>query len=217
MKKKLWLIVCGLALFIAGYSIVQYLLFDARQAGFVQLKLMLSATLNSFWYLMLYIHIVFGVLALVIGPFTLSSRLREKNVKRHRILGSIYMVSILFGGLAGLYLALNATGGWVAQLGFALLSIGWLITMFQALVHIKNRNIQGHQKWMLRNYALTFAAVTLRIWLPLFTVLFGFDHFQYSYAVIAWLCWVPNFIVMEWYIQRKLHVLMDNRHVTKTT
>ncbi|MNH34448.1 hypothetical protein D3C79_950460 [compost metagenome] len=89
--------------------------------------------------------------------------------------------------------------------------------MFQALVHIKKRNIQGHQKWMLRNYALTFAAVTLRIWLPLFTVLFGFDHFQYSYAVIAWLCWVPNFIVMEWYIQRKLHVLMDNRHVTKTT
>ncbi|WP_342443585.1 DUF2306 domain-containing protein [Lysinibacillus sp. FSL K6-0075] len=217
MKKKLWLIVCGLALFIAGYSIVQYLLFDARQAGFVQLKLMLSAKLNSFWYMMLYIHIVFGVLALVIGPFTLSSKLREKNVKRHRILGSIYIVSILFGGLAGLYLALNATGGWVAQLGFALLSIGWLITMFQALVHIKKRNIQGHQKWMLRNYALTFAAVTLRIWLPLFTVLFGFDHFQYSYAVIAWLCWVPNFIVMEWYIQRKLHALMDNRHVTKMT
>ncbi len=217
MKKKLWLIVCGLALLIAGYSIVQYLLFDARQAGFVQLKLMLSATLNSFWYMMLYIHIVFGVLALIIGPFTLSSKLREKNVKRHRILGSIYMVSILFGGLAGLYLALNATGGWVAQLGFALLSIGWLITMFQALVHIKKRNIQGHQKWMLRNYALTFAAVTLRIWLPLFTVFFGFEHFQYSYAVIAWLCWVPNFIVMEWYIQRKLHALMDNRHITKTT
>ena len=49
------------------------------------------------------------------------------------------MVSILFGGLAGLYLALNATGGWVAQLGFALLAIGWLFTMFQALVHIKKK------------------------------------------------------------------------------
>lgn len=72
-----------MALFIAGYSVVQYLLFDARQAGFVQLKLMLSATLHSFWYIMLYIHIVFGILALVIGPFTLSSKLRKKNVKRH--------------------------------------------------------------------------------------------------------------------------------------
>jgi len=163
MKQKLWWIVCGLALFIAGYSVVQYLLFDARQAGFVQLKLMLSATLHSFWYIMLYIHIVFGILALVIGPFTLSSKLREKNVKRHRLLGNIYMVSILFGGLAGLYLALNATGGWVAQLGFDILAIGGLFIMFQALVHIKKRNIQGPQKWMLRNYALTFAAVTLRI------------------------------------------------------
>lgn len=99
MKQKLWWIVCGLALFIAGYSVVQYLLFDARQAGFVQLKLMLSATLHSFWYIMLYIHMVFGILALVIGPFTLSSKLREKNVKRHRLLGNIYIVSILFGGL----------------------------------------------------------------------------------------------------------------------
>lgn len=52
---------------------------------------------------------------------------------------------------------------------------------------------------------------------PLFTVLFGFENFQYSYAVIAWLCWVPNLFVMEWYIQRKLHVFIDNRHVTKTT
>lgn len=217
MKQKLWWIICGLALFIAGYSIVQYLLFDAQKAGFVQLKLMLNATLHSFWYIVLYIHIVFGVLALVIGPFTLSSKLRVKNVKRHRLLGNIYMVSILFGGLAGLYLALNATGGWVAQLGFALLSIGWLFTMLQALVHIKQRNIQGHQKWMLRNYALTFAAVTLRIWLPLFTVLFGFNNFQYSYASIAWLCWVPNLIVMEWYIQRKLIASKDKGYVTKTT
>ncbi|MED4698040.1 DUF2306 domain-containing protein [Lysinibacillus capsici] len=217
MKQKLWWIICGLALFIAGYSIVQYLLFDAQKAGFVQLKLMLNATLHSFWYIVLYIHIVFGVLALVIGPFTLSSKLREQNVKRHRLLGNIYMVSILFGGLAGLYLALNATGGWVAQLGFTLLSIGWLFTMLQALVHIKQRNIQGHQKWMLRNYALTFAAVTLRIWLPLFTVLFGFNNFQYSYASIAWLCWVPNLIVMEWYIQRKLIESKDKGYVTKTT
>lgn len=217
MKQKLWWIICGLALFIAGYSIVQYLLFDAQKAGFVQLKLMLNATLHSFWYIVLYIHIVFGVLALVIGPFTLSSKLREQNVKRHRLLGNIYMVSILFGGLAGLYLALNATGGWVAQLGFTLLSIGWLFTVFQALVHIKKRNIQGHQKWMLRNYALTFAAVTLRIWLPLFTVLFGFNNFQYSYASIAWLCWVPNLIVMEWYIQRKLIASKDKGYVTKTT
>lgn len=201
MKKNMWMISI-LAFFIAGYSIIQYFLFDAQQAGFVQLKRMFNATLNSMWYIMLYIHILFSVFALVIGPFTLSSKIREKNVQRHRRWGTIYIVSILFGGVAGLYLAYYATGGWLARLGFATLSISWLITVCLALTKIKQRNIQEHQKWMLRNYALTFAAVTLRIWLPLFTVVFGFDHFETSYAIIAWLCWVPNLVVMEWFIQR---------------
>ena len=40
---------------------------------------------------------------------------------------------------------------------------------------------------MIRNYALTFAAVTLRIWLPLFMLLLGLERFELSYAIIAWL------------------------------
>ncbi|WP_249646259.1 DUF2306 domain-containing protein, partial [Lysinibacillus sp. D3C2_S12] len=75
----------------------------------------------------------FGVFALVIGPFTLSSKIREKNVQRHRRWGTIYIVSFLFAGVAGLYLAYYATGGWIAKLGFALLSISWLITICFAL------------------------------------------------------------------------------------
>ena len=42
---------------------------------------------------------------------------------------------------------------------------------------------------------LTFAAVTLRIYLPL-SDLVGID-FDVAYPVIAWLCWVPNVIVAE--------------------
>ena len=84
--------------------------------------------------------------------------------------------------------------------------------MLHALIKIKHLNIQAHQKWMLRNYALTFAAVTLRIWLPLFTILLGDENFQYYYAVIAWLCWVPNLIVIEWYIRRKLGPILVNIH-----
>lgn len=60
---------------------------------------------------------------------------------------------------------------------------------------------------MIRNYSLTFAAVALRIWLALFTVLFGFEHFNLSYSIIAWLCWVLNLIVVEWFIQRKLNMM----------
>ncbi|MDM5249357.1 DUF2306 domain-containing protein [Lysinibacillus sp. G4S2] len=209
MNKKTWLIFSSLAILISGYSIFQYLIMDAHQAGFVKLKLMYISTLNSFWYTMLYIHIVFSVVALVIGPFTLFSKFREKNINRHRMLGKIYMIGILFGGASGLYLAFYATGGLVSQLGFGFLAIIWMITASQALVKIKHRKIYEHQKWMIRNYSLTFAAVTLRIWLVLFTVLFGFENFNLSYAIIAWLCWLPNLIVAELLIHR-------NRQVTGT-
>jgi hypothetical protein len=58
-----------------------------------------------------------------------------------------------------------------------------------------------HRAWMLRSYALTFAAVTLRIWLPLSQI--AGIPFQEAYAAIAWLCWVPNLVVVEWFILRR--------------
>ncbi|MEY9975043.1 putative membrane protein [Lysinibacillus sp. RC46] len=207
MHKKTWFIFICLAILVSGYSAVQYLFMDAHQAGFVKLKLMLNSTLSSFWYIMLYLHIIFAIVALVIGPFTLFSRFRDKNIKRHRTMGKIYMIGILFGSVSGLYLAFYATGGLMSQLGFGFLAIFWLITAFQALAKIKHKKVLNHQKWMIRNYSLTFAAVTLRIWLVLFTVLFGFEHFNLSYSIIAWLCWVPNLFVAEWFIRRKLNTM----------
>jgi len=211
MNKKAWLILsCCLAILISSYSIVQYFFMDAHQAGFVKLKLMLNSTISSLWYTMLYIHIIFSVLALVIGPFTLFSKFREKNIKLHRTMGRIYMMGILFGGTSGLYLAFHATGGVMSQLGFGLLSICWLFTASQALANIKHKKIDTHEKWMIRNYSLTFAAVTLRIWLAIFTGLFGVHLFEISYTVIAWLCWVPNLIIAEWLIKRK-HKKRDSK------
>jgi hypothetical protein len=45
----------------------------------------------------------------------------------------------------------------------------------------------------LRSFSLTFAAVTLRIYLSL-SGLMGWQ-FASAYAVIAWLCWVPNLLI----------------------
>ena len=48
---------------------------------------------------------------------------------------------------------------------------------------------------MVRNFALTFAAVTLRLWLPGMVV--GGVPMEIAYPIVAWLCWVPNLIVAE--------------------
>lgn len=205
MNRKIWFVFTFFALLVAGYVVVQYFIMDGFQTGLVKVKLMFGSKLSAFWYMMLFIHITTSIVALVIGPFTLSTTFRERNINRHRIIGRIYMVGILLGGFSGLYLAFYATGGLVAKLGFGLLSVFWLTSAYQALRRVKNKKIKEHRNWMIRNYSLTFGAVTLRIWLPLFIVLFGIERFELSYAIIAWLAWVPNLIVAELFIRKRLN------------
>ncbi|MGK8430013.1 DUF2306 domain-containing protein [Bacillus cereus] len=205
MNRKIWFVFTFFALLVASYIVVQYFIMDGFQTGLVKAKLMFGSKLSEFWYSMLFIHITTSIVALVIGPFTLSTKFRERNINRHRIVGRIYMVGILLGGVSGLYLSFYATGGLVAKLGFGLLSILWLVSAYQALHRVKNKKIKEHRNWMIRNYSLTFGAVTLRIWLPLFIVLFGIERFEFSYAIIAWLAWVPNLILAELFIRKRLN------------
>jgi hypothetical protein len=77
----------------------------------------------------------------------------------------------------------------------------WLSSAIRAYRAIRARNTADHQRWVTRNYALTFAAVTLRISLPLAAIV-GVP-FETAYPVIAWLCWVPNLAVAEWRFQSR--------------
>ncbi|MBX2875107.1 MAG: DUF2306 domain-containing protein, partial [Saprospiraceae bacterium] len=70
---------------------------------------------------------------------------------------------------------------------------------------IKQRNIEAHREWMLRSYALTFAAVTLRLQLPLYMSFLDID-FLTSYRMVSWSCWVPNLLLIEWFIHRQSKV-----------
>ena len=54
---------------------------------------------------------------------------------------------------------------------------------------------------MVRNYALTLAAVALRNELPLMLV--ARVQFSDAYVIVSWLCWVPNLLVAEWLLRRQ--------------
>jgi hypothetical protein len=55
---------------------------------------------------------------------------------------------------------------------------------------------------MVRNFSLTFAAVTLRLYIPA-SALAGVE-FSVAYPIIAWLCWVPNILWAEWRYNRRV-------------
>ncbi len=156
---------------------------------------------DMIWRTGFYTHITLGGIALLSGVTQFNSRIRDRHLNRHRLLGKIYVVACLLSGLAGLYIAQFATGGWIARLGFTFLALAWIVTTWNAWRRILVRDTESHRRWMIRSYALTFAAVTLRLWIPMLTGAFGMEFIP-AYQIIAWLCWVPNLIIVEWWIRR---------------
>lgn len=80
-------------------------------------------------------------------------------------MGRIYLTGILLGGLSAFLIAPGMISGLVGEIGLILLGVLWLWTGWNAYWNIRAGNKEVHREWMIRNYALTFAAVTLRLWL----------------------------------------------------
>jgi uncharacterized membrane protein len=116
----------------------------------------------------------------------------------HRWIGRTYVAAVAVGGAGALALAPLSQHGLVTHVGFGLLAVVWLLATGTAYWRIRSGDIRAHRRWMIRSYALTFAAVTLRIYLPLSAV--AGVSFPDAYQVVAWLCWVPNLVVAEWLV-----------------
>jgi len=202
MGKKIFrALIFVFAFSIAGYAIVQYGVLKASDAGLVAFKLHKPNFELTPWVNVLYIHIVTAILALIIGPFQIFMKPTKERKRRHRLLGYVYVSSITVSGIVSVYLSLFATGGWIAGLGFVLLDVLWVVTTLISVRKIMVNDKQAHKAWMLRSYSLTFAAVTLRLWLAPLVLIFG--DFEVGYRVVAWVCWIPNLLVIEAVIRRK--------------
>ncbi|UII78554.1 DUF2306 domain-containing protein [Flagellimonas sp. CMM7] len=197
-NKIAWIVFAFLAIGVGLYPLIYW--FAADKFGILNSK---TAELlaNEVWNIGFYGHITFGGLALISGWSQFSKKLRSKNLSLHRNLGKFYVLSVLIGGICGVYIAFFATGGLITSLGFLCLGIIWLYTTLKAYFAIRAKDLALHQGMMIYSYAACFAAVTLRIWLPLLTMAFG--EFLIAYKIVAWLCWVPNMIFAFFWVKRK--------------
>ena len=199
MKKVSWLAIGTLSTLVGLYPII-YFLID-RRFGLLSSKPEELLRDNIFWNIAFYGHIIAGGLALFIGWLQFSNKLRRKNIKLHRKIGKVYVSAALISGTCGLFIALYATGGIISILGFFTLGIVWLGSTILGFRTVKIGRVDQHEKFMIFSYAACFAAVTLRIWLPVLTGILG--EFTASYKIVAWLCWVPNIIVAYFIVRTK--------------
>ena len=190
IKKGSWILLGLLAVLVGLYPGI-YFLAD-RKFGLLSSKTDYLLG-NIFWNIGFYTHIILGGVALLIGWIQFSSFIRNKYLHLHRLTGKVYVVAVLLSSLAGIGIGIFATGGPVAAIGFVCLGITWFTTTLMAYIYIRDMQVERHEKMMIYSYAACFAAVTLRIWLPLLSGLLG--DFITAYRIVAWLCWVPNLIV----------------------
>ena len=133
-----------LTLGVAGYAVFAY--------GFLPLGSLVHPDMKANFLAHstgIYTHAFASIVALTLGPFQFSTRLRQKHTNVHRWLGRTYLaVGVLVGGLSGLYMSQYAFGGSLAQLGFASLAVLWIYTGLRAYLAVRRGAIAEHRKWM---------------------------------------------------------------------
>lgn len=145
-------------------------------------------------------HTMGGALAILIGPVQFIRKIRNGYPIIHRWIGRLYLAAVFTSAAGGLYFVPSSVTGWVSGLGFGVLAVIWIATGYVSYTAIRRGNIERHRYWMIRNYALTFAAATLRIQLPLLIIM-GFP-FNTAFQIVAWSCWITNIFIVEYYAKK---------------
>lgn len=176
----------------------------SSSAAFLKIKQTEVATQPEYIYIF-YAHVYTSIFLLLFGFIQFFKFSTDTGRRLHRFAGYQYIVLLLaFAAPSGLYMGWHANGGIGSKISFMLLSLLWGVSTVLAFIKIKNRQVAAHRSWMVRSFALTLSAVTLRVWKMVIVFLFHPPPMD-VYKIIAWLGWVPNLIIAEILIRNKNH------------
>jgi uncharacterized membrane protein len=194
-----YLFLC-LGTFLMARLISQYSTFDSHVAF---LKVKQEYIHIDIWRIAFYTHVFSSLLTLFAGFTQFSDFIQTKYRNVHRLIGKIYAWNIFVVNFpAGMILAIYANGFLPSKIAFVLLDCLWFGFTLKAVLEIKRKNIAAHREYMIRSYALTCSAVTLRTWKLILSNALVIDPMS-LYMIDAWLGWVPNLLFVEWLIRRK--------------
>lgn len=169
-------------------------------AGFLQIKQQYLGI--DHWRIAFWIHVSTSMLTLFAGFTQFSRSVLRRWPKFHRRMGRVYVFTICFiTGPASLIMAFYANGGLTSRIAFVLLAVLWLVTTAMGWRTAVKRQWEAHRAWIIRSYALTLSALTLRAWKYLIVLAFEPRPMD-VYRIVAWLGFVPNLLLAEWLIRR---------------
>ncbi len=148
------------------------------------------------WYLLA--HAFFGGLAMLLGAFQFSNRLRARYLRIHRMLGYVYVVSVFISGPFAIPVA-RRIDSLSLTAASAMQSFGWMVTTAIALYCVRNGNIAQHRRWMIRSYPFAMVFTVARVIIPIPPILrMGFTGVEMVvWSTIALAAFLPT-IFLDW-------------------
>ena len=149
-----------------------------------------------------YTHIFSSVFVLCSGAFLFSKFVLNRHPLLHRNLGKLYVLLILvFSAPSGLIISFYANGGIWVKLSFFILTPLWWYFTYMGYRTIKKGKVREHRKWMIRSFALTLSAISLRLMQFILGLIVVWDP-AFQYLFVSWVSWIGNLILAEFYIKK---------------
>ena len=160
--------------------------------------------------LLMLLHGVPGTVALFLGVFQFSSRLRRRYLQVHRVMGWTYAVSTAIAAPVAVVIAAKLPIPTLLPAS-TIQALGWLLATGTAIYCVRTGKIQQHREWMMRGYpfAMVFVFVRAIVAIPAVARMGMLGLATVVWSVIAVAGVLPSFLI-EWQ-----HLVADRRVAAK--
>ena len=141
-------------------------------------------------------HGIPGALALVLGFFQFSSRIRQRYLPLHRIMGRVYVGCVAISAPAAVIVAHRLPHP-TLSMASVIQAFGRLATTATGLYCVRTGRIQQHREWMIRSYPFAMVFVVVRVInsIPAVAAAGPLAGATTVWSVIATACFLPSFVI----------------------
>ena len=153
----------------------------------------------------LWVHITGGTLAMFTGPIQLWLGETRRKLHLHRLIGNVYLLGVVLGGLGAFYMASTTPLGVIFASGLFVMAIASFATTAMAYLAIRYRNFIQHREWMIRSYVVILSFVFFRF------IVVGLEALGVGEAgdagvitrlgLAAWSSWAFPMLITESFLQ----------------
>jgi uncharacterized membrane protein len=145
---------------------------------------------------LMFLHGIPGALALFLGIFQFSNRLRARFLQVHRVMGRIYVGCVAIAAPVAVIVSIKLPVP-TLMMASVIQASGWILTTATALYCVRTGKISQHREWMMRSYPFAAVFVLVRVIVAIPAVasagVMGLVGSVWSSIAVA--CFLPSFMI----------------------